>query len=126
MNSRRRSGYFSSVPSGGSVGSFWCSECCHRSSIRWRHRFEIHHNGTFSALSARLTAVASNARARSIGSGSPVSSAKSKCAKARHIVVLRMVDSASSTSGSSSRSKSATCSSPWASSSNHSRTKPRS
>src|SRR3546814_5345608 len=53
------------------------------------HKLEIHHNGMFSALSARLTAVASRARALSIGSSSPVSSAKSKNARARQIVVLR-------------------------------------
>src|SRR3546814_18227206 len=50
----------------------------------------------FSALSARLTAVASRARALSIGSSSPVSSAKSKNARARQIVVLRIVDKTSS------------------------------
>src|SRR3546814_14293299 len=54
------------------------------------------HNGMFSALSARLTAVASRARALSIGSSSPVSSAKPKNARARQIVVLRIVDKTSS------------------------------
>src|SRR3546814_6979491 len=71
-------------------------ECCHKASIRGRHKLEIHHNGMFSALSARLTAVASRARALSIGSSSPVSSAKSKNARARQIVVLRIVDKTSS------------------------------
>src|SRR3546814_5038812 len=60
------------------------------------HKLEIHHNGMFSALSARLTAVASRARALSIGSSSPVPSAKSKNARARQIVVLRIVDKTSS------------------------------
>src|SRR3546814_223167 len=79
--------------------SDWSSDVCSsdlRSSIRCRHKLEIHHNGMFSALSARLTAVASRARALSIGSSSPVSSAKSKNARARQIVVLRIVDKTSS------------------------------
>src|SRR3546814_11422492 len=71
-------------------------ECCHKASIRGRHKLEIHHNVLFSALAARLTVVASRARALSIGSSSPVSSAKSKNARARQIVVLRIVDKTSS------------------------------
>src|SRR3546814_16751793 len=79
--------------------SDWSSDVCSsdlRSSIRCRHKLEIHHNGLFSALSARLTAVASRARALSIGSSSPVPSAKSKNTRARPIVVLGIVDNTTS------------------------------